>query len=230
MAAVIDSCEILSVCANETNNNTYEKLLKYKEYFQVQPDKKIKWLGNFDELKCLIFDLFGVDGKWSSPRGTAKAFRNDKITITWYTNKKSLLFQGQEGNRLKEVILNQSSKSSDLFTDSIVNHEFIPCASNNDNLLYASQTVAKTAKISMISDNTRSKSEVTETISDCSTLEDLQDFIDFSYQNILPLNDNVNLIDTSRICFKKYSYHLYNHQIHEYGSHVFLQKGLLQNL
>jgi hypothetical protein len=141
-----------------------------------------------------------------------------------------LLFQGQEGNRLKEVILNQSSKSSDLFTDSIVNHEFIPCASNNDNLLYASQTVAKTAKISMISDNTRSKSEVTETISDCSTLEDLQDFIDFSYQNILPLNDNVNLIDTSRICFKKYSYHLYNHQIHEYGSHVFLQKGLLQNL
>ena len=196
MAVVVDPCEILNVCANETNNNTYENLLKYKECFQVQPDKKIKWLGNFDELKCLIFDLFGVDGKWSSPRGSAKAFRNDKITITYYTNKKSLLFQGQEGNRLKEVILNQSSKSSDLFTDSIVSHESIPCASNNDNLLYASQIVAKTAKISMISGNTRSKSEVTETTSDCSTLEDLQDFIDFSYQNILPLSDNANLSST----------------------------------
>ncbi|CAB3996074.1 Hypothetical predicted protein, partial [Paramuricea clavata] len=159
MAVVVDPCEILNVCANETNNKTYENLLKYKEYFQVQPDKKIKWLGNFDELKCLIFDLFGADGKWSSPRGSAKAFRNDKITITYYTNKKSLLFQGQEGNRLKEVILNQSSKSSDLFTDSIVSHESIICVSNNDNLLHASQTVAKTAKISMISDNTRSKSE-----------------------------------------------------------------------
>ncbi|CAB4008873.1 Hypothetical predicted protein [Paramuricea clavata] len=166
MAVVVDPCEILNVCANETNK-TYENLLKYKEYFQVQPDKKIKWLGNFDELKCLIFDLFGADGKWS-----------------------------QEGNRLKEVILNQSSKSSDLFTDSIVSHESILCASNNDNLLYTSQTVAKTAKISMISDNTRSKSEVTETTSDCSTLEDLQDFIDFSYQNILPLSDNANLSST----------------------------------
>ena len=43
---------------------------------------------------------------WSSPGGSAKAFRNDKITITWYTNKRSLLFQGQLGKILKAQILN----------------------------------------------------------------------------------------------------------------------------
>ena len=196
MAAVVDSHEINGVCAIETDNNTLEKLLKYKEYFQVHPDKKIKWLGSFEELKCLIFDLFGVDGKWSSPRGTAKTFRNDKITITWYANKKSLLFQGQEGNRLKAVILNQSRKSSDLLSDSIVNHEVVSGVLNDDNLmLYANQTVAKAANISL-SENIRSKSEVAESTPGCSSLGELQDFIDSSYQNILPQISNVNLSST----------------------------------
>ena len=196
MAAVVDSHEINGVCAIETDNNALEKLLKYKEYFQVHPDKKIKRLGSFEELKCLIFDLFGVDGKWSSWRGTAKTFRNDKITITWYANKKSLLFQGQEGNRLKAAILNQSSRSPDLLSDSIVNHEVVSGVVNNDNLmLYADQTVAKAANISL-SENIRSKSEVAETIPGCSSLEELQDFNDSSYQKILPQISNVCLSST----------------------------------
>ena len=46
------------------------------------------------------------DGKWRSPGGKAKSFRNDHIAITWYSDKKTLLFQGRIGNRLKERILN----------------------------------------------------------------------------------------------------------------------------
>jgi hypothetical protein len=73
-------------------------LLKYKEYFQVQPDKKIKWLGNFDELKCLIFDLFSVDGKWSSPLVllmvllTAFPVNNHQVCVPKESSSKTAVF------------------------------------------------------------------------------------------------------------------------------------------
>ena len=52
-------------------------------------------LGDIKELKQFVFDIL-----------SAKAFRNDQITITWYVNKKTLLFQGQMGNTLKAQIVN----------------------------------------------------------------------------------------------------------------------------
>jgi hypothetical protein len=37
---------------------------------------------------------------------SAKSFRHEQFCLTWYANKKSLLFQGEEGNKLKDLIIN----------------------------------------------------------------------------------------------------------------------------
>ena len=80
-------------------------LLKHIKLLNYDPNKKIHWLGNLDELKALIFELFGSSGKWSSPGGYAKSFRNENISVTWYTNKRTLSFHGVLGNSFKELIL-----------------------------------------------------------------------------------------------------------------------------
>ncbi len=62
-------------------------------------------MGNLNSLKRLIIDLFGDKGRWSSPGGAAKAFRNDHLPITSYSNKNTLIFQGDAGIKLKEQII-----------------------------------------------------------------------------------------------------------------------------
>lgn len=101
--------------------------LKYSKYLENSTDGKVKWLGDLKELKQLISDIFGDDGKWSSPGGSTKAFRNDKITITWYVNKKSLLFQGQLGNILKTQILNLN-----IIEDIVVNDDLIDVSEESE--------------------------------------------------------------------------------------------------
>lgn len=85
-------------CSDETkqiqpNSNALDILVKYKNHLEHKEDGKVKWLGDLERLKCFVFDLFG-EGKWSSPGGSAKSFRNDLVVITWYGKKNSLLFQG----------------------------------------------------------------------------------------------------------------------------------------
>ncbi|CAB4029048.1 Hypothetical predicted protein, partial [Paramuricea clavata] len=41
-------------------------LLKHIKLLNYDLNKKIHWLGNLDELKALIYELFGLSGKWSS--------------------------------------------------------------------------------------------------------------------------------------------------------------------
>ena len=80
-------------------------LLKHIKLLNYDLNKKIHWLGNLVELKALIFELFGSSGKWSSPGGYAKSFRNENISVTWYTNKRTQSFHGVLGNSFKELII-----------------------------------------------------------------------------------------------------------------------------
>ena len=61
--------------------------------------------------------MFGNDGKWSSTGGSGKSFRNDRLCITWYANKKSLLFQRELGDRLKDLAVKLCKSKAQL-------HEF----------------------------------------------------------------------------------------------------------
>ena len=80
--------------------------VKYKVNLHYDSDGKVKWLVQFDGLKQFVNDILQEDGKWSSPGGKAKSFHTEKVTITWYADKKTLLFQGSVGNMLKEHIIN----------------------------------------------------------------------------------------------------------------------------
>jgi hypothetical protein len=93
-------------------------------------DGRIKWLGNLDKLKKFVFSLLG-DGKWRSPGGSAKAFRNERIELTWYANKKTL-FQGILGNKLKESIIN-SYKNNDMVLDANPNSDKPEAVSSSNN-------------------------------------------------------------------------------------------------
>ena len=80
--------------------------VKYKVNLHYNSDGKVKWLGQFGGLKQFVNDILQEDGKWSSPGGKAKSFHTEKVTITWYWDKKTLLFQGSVGSMLKEHIIN----------------------------------------------------------------------------------------------------------------------------
>ena len=83
-------------------------LLKYEGYIEYTNDNKVKWSGGLVKLKSFVVDLFGDEGKWSSPGGSAKLFQSNWISITWYANTESILFQGELGIKLKELIENSS--------------------------------------------------------------------------------------------------------------------------
>ena len=59
-----------------------EVLSKHINNLELSVQGKVKWMGNLDSLKRLIIDLVGDDGRWSSPGGVAKAFRNDNLSVT----------------------------------------------------------------------------------------------------------------------------------------------------
>ena len=67
-------------------------------------NRKFKWFSDFDQLKEFVEEL-GLQGEWVSPGGSAKKFSCDLVTLTWYSNRKSLLLQGKYGELLKKNLL-----------------------------------------------------------------------------------------------------------------------------
>ncbi|CAB4005809.1 hypothetical protein BSL78_29534 [Paramuricea clavata] len=91
-----------------------EVYFMFKEFIECSSDGKVKWLGNLNDLKAFMSALFGDVGKWSSPGGGAKSYRNDLISINWYIHKKALIFHDQLGIVLKNKLIDLSvNKISD---------------------------------------------------------------------------------------------------------------------
>ena len=70
--------------------------------------KRIKWLNDLHSLKDFVKNVVKSSGKWSSPGGQSRKFTSSTfdITMTWYYGKqKTLLFQGKDGNELRETII-----------------------------------------------------------------------------------------------------------------------------
>ncbi len=83
-----------------------EKFKVYSEY--DYSNNRVKWTGNLTNLKSFVTDLLGEVGSWVSPGGKAKSFRSNHISITWYPHKQSLVFQGEVGLKLRDLLTNQS--------------------------------------------------------------------------------------------------------------------------
>ena len=61
--------------------------------------------GRYGSLKQITSDVFGLEGKWTSPGGQSKRFTssNADLTLTWYSGKQnSLSFQGKDGYALRD--------------------------------------------------------------------------------------------------------------------------------
>ena len=79
---------------------------KYAEKLDCSDGVKIRWLGGIVELQGFVSDLLDEPGKWNSPCGEAKSYRNSKIEMTWYYDRKTLLFKGNSGANIKEYVRN----------------------------------------------------------------------------------------------------------------------------
>jgi hypothetical protein len=68
---------------------------------------KLKWNEDFESLKYFIKTILNLTGKWSSPGGNLKLFDEDsgRLIVRFYTNSASLLFQGDEGNTLNNILI-----------------------------------------------------------------------------------------------------------------------------
>lgn len=74
----------------------------------IYEKSRLKWLSDFDSLKKFMKESIGLRGKWSTPGGSSKQFKgnNVELVLTWYHKKqKTLLFQGNDGNLLKEKLI-----------------------------------------------------------------------------------------------------------------------------
>lgn len=71
--------------------------------------KRLKWTNTYESLKKYVKEKIGIRGKWTSPGGGSKKFisSDHNLSLTWYHKKQqTLLFQGREGNNLKETLIN----------------------------------------------------------------------------------------------------------------------------
>ena len=68
---------------------------------------KLKWNEDFESLKYFIKTILNLTGKWSSLGGNLKLFDEDsgRLIVRFYTNSASLLFQGDEGNTLNNILI-----------------------------------------------------------------------------------------------------------------------------
>ena len=84
--------------------------LPYKENVDLTYDgKRLQWNKSFEDLKKVIANVVGMNGKWTSPGGNSKKLFDNKsnITITWhYGKQRTLLFQGKDGYVLKNFLIN----------------------------------------------------------------------------------------------------------------------------
>ena len=77
------------------------------QYLQLNGER-LKWTSDFPSLKNFVENCLQQQGKWSSPGGNTKQFKNctDKLIITWYHKKQfTLSLQGQDGPVLKEKLV-----------------------------------------------------------------------------------------------------------------------------
>jgi hypothetical protein len=186
---------VLTSSVSFLHNNLYNwdltEILRYKEANSfTYVGNRIKWIDTFDMLKLFTKNAIGQAGKWLSPGGKYKKFvsSNSDLTITWNYELGMLTFKGSVGDNLKELFANIMNE--DRLTNSI---SFKIGSSNKDKLLHIGEIVSEAGGKVIDRDSAESECEAVTHTTDISTLEELQEIVDRSYQGMLPRNGNVNV-------------------------------------
>ena len=123
-------------------------------------------------------------GIWSAPGSKYKKFcsTNKDLTLTWNYELGDLSFKGETSDILRTRLIYICTDSETLSKDrSYGDHVLL----TTDKSLRVSQSVPATGDMGVDYDRDEPKREMLSPVSDCSTLDELQQFIDLSYQNAM---------------------------------------------
>ena len=156
---------------------------------------RIKWTDTYEMLKLFIKCSVSQLGIWSAPGGKYKKFcsTNKDLSLTWDYESGNLSFKGETGDILRTLLINICTDSG--FLSKHCSHS--DCAPS-DKSLHVTQSVPVTGVMGVVYDRNESKCEMLSPVTDCSTLDELQQFIDLSYQNVVAHEiTSTQVIDTS---------------------------------
>ena len=134
-------------------------------------------------------------GIWSALGSKYKKFcsTNKNLTFTWNYESGNLSFKGETGDILRTLLINMCMDSR--FLSKHCSHsDCVP----SDKSLHVTQSVPVTGVMGVVYDRNESKCEMLSPVTDCSTLHELQQFIDLSYRNVVAHEISpTQVIDTS---------------------------------
>ena len=170
----------------------------------IYDGKRVIWSRDFFSLQNFVKNVIGLSGTWRSSGGKSKQFTdsNSSFIMTWYPGKlNSLTFNGRDGESFKTWLLNVliSKRVKRTDTDGGCLHALAETSvKSKQHLVSVSQIVQDLTMLeaSKVSSSGHSDEAIDEVLSaDCSTLDELEDFIDRSFQNanILTQNNNTNI-------------------------------------
>ena len=170
----------------------------------VYDGKRVIWSRDFFSLQNFVKNVIGLSGTWRSSGGKSKQFTASNLSfiMTWYPGKlNSLTFNGRDGESFKTWLLNVliSKRVKRTDTDGGCLHALAETSvKSKQHLASVSQIVQDLTmlEVSKVSTGGHSDEAIDEVLSaDCSTLDELEDFIDRSFQNvnILTQNNNANI-------------------------------------
>ena len=121
MAVISDDSECAAAIANNISQNHFCTVFSnFKDYLTSNTNGRIKWLGDIENLKHFMAELFDAEGVWSSPGGSAKVFLYDDIKLTWYADNNSIIFKGVKGKILERSVISML-KNGCLLTNALSN-------------------------------------------------------------------------------------------------------------
>ena len=108
-----DGCTLLSSTKNSgshSNDWNSKEILEQKASSNlVYQNKRISWIGSYELLRNFVECVVKLNGKWTSPGGSAKKFTccSMDLSITWYPGKQnSLILHGEESLAVTEMLIN----------------------------------------------------------------------------------------------------------------------------
>jgi hypothetical protein len=76
---------------------------------------KVVWTSSFEGLQSFVSEALSLsDGKWSTPRGHAKLYKNEDTAIRWYSDTKWITLSGNLAKEFEENLNSMASISQDL--------------------------------------------------------------------------------------------------------------------
>ena len=155
---------------------------------------RIKWTDTYEMLRLFIKCGVCQPGIWSAPGGKYKKFcsTNKNLSLTWNYETGNLSFKGETGDILRTLLINMCTDSG--FLSKHCSHsDCVP----SDKSMHVTQSVPVTGVMGVVYDRNESKCEMLSPVADCPTLDELQQFIDLSYQNVVAHEiSSTQVIDT----------------------------------